>query len=217
MKAMKSSSVKDKPTVSALATVAHPVAADAIFDPTGTYRYLLKRSWSCAPQIGFVMLNPNRADATIDDPTIRRCVGFAKSWGYGGLEVVNLFAYRAKTPTLLKQAADPVGPDNDHYLLTLTERVETIVLAWGNWGALRGRDRAVIELLNSHQALYCLGTTQTGQPRHPLYLKRETRLIKSNFIDPGTDSQAATFVNLKGSESASRRESDVQFLTSTEC
>ncbi|KAM3090415.1 DUF1643 domain-containing protein [Phormidesmis sp. 146-35] len=143
-----------------------------------TYRYSLERSWSDAPRVGFVMLNPNRADEVSDDPTIRRCIGFAKSWGYGGLEVANLFAYRAKTPDLLKQADDPIGKENDRSILRLTKRVETIVLAWGNWGMLGGRDRTVIKLLDSHPTLYCLGTTKLGQPRHPLYLKSTTLLVK---------------------------------------
>lgn len=126
------------------------------------------------------MLNPNRADEVSDDPTIRRCIGFAKSWGFGGLEVANLFAYRAKTPSLLRQVEDPIGQENDRAILKLTERVETIVLAWGNWGTLKGRDRGVIQLLNSHPTLYCLGITKLGQPRHPLYLKGNSRLIEFN-------------------------------------
>ncbi len=162
----------------------------AIFDKSSHYRYLLWRSWSQLPKVGFVMLNPNQADATVNDPTIRRCIGFAQGWGYGGLEVVNLFAYRAKSPLLLKQIDDPIGKDNDRYLFTLKDRVETIVLAWGNWGTLRGRDRAVIARLNFQQTVYCLGITKTGQPRHPLYLKRDTGLTKLDFTD------AETSVNL---------------------
>jgi hypothetical protein len=149
----------------------------AIFDPTQTYRYCLWRSWSDAAKIGFVLLNPNRADAELNDPTIRRCLGFAKAWGYGGLEVVNLFAFRAKTPQLLKQAIEPIGEENDRYLITLPERVDTIVFAWGNWGSLWGRDRAIVKLFSEQQNLYCFGTTKTGQPCHPLYLKRDEPLV----------------------------------------
>ncbi len=138
------------------------------------------------------MLNPNQADATVNDPTIRRCIGFAQEWGYGGLEVVNLFAYRAKNPPLLKQIDDPIGVDNDRYLFTLEDRVETIILAWGNWGTLRGRDRAVIACLNSQQ-VYCLGITKTGQPRHPLYLKRDTLLTKLDFVDAKTSVSLTIF------------------------
>lgn len=80
----------------------------AIFDATQTYRYTLWREWHDAPSIGFVMLNPNRADATLDDPTIRRCIGFAKAWEFGRLEVMNLFGYRAKTPSILEHVSDPI-------------------------------------------------------------------------------------------------------------
>ena len=160
----------------------------AIFDLTQTYRYSLWRSWSDDPRIGFVMLNPNQADAELNDPTIRRCIGFAKTWGYGGLEVVNLFAYRAKTPKLLLQVDDPIGKDNDRYLVTLSDRVETIVFAWGNWGSLGGRDRTVIQLL-LHANPYCLGMTKTGQPCHPLYLRRDTELskIEENSLNSDDD------------------------------
>jgi len=118
------------------------------------------------------MLNPSRADAVVDDPTIRRCIGFARDWGYGGLEVVNLFAYRAVHPTDLARSPDPVGEENDRYLASLHQRVERVILAWGNWGTLHGRDRAVLSLLTETKRFYCLGVTRSGQPRHPLYLKR---------------------------------------------
>jgi len=149
----------------------------AIFDATGQYRYALWRSWNnAAPRVGFVMLNPNRADATLDDPTIRRCIGFARSWGYGSLEVVNLFAYRSPTPKTLNQVADPVGEDNDRTLQAFSQRVDRIILAWGNWGTIKGRDRVVLNLLNS-STLYCLGTTKLGQPCHPLYLKADLQPV----------------------------------------
>lgn len=145
----------------------------AVIDPTGWYRYSLYREWDASqPRLGFVMLNPNRADAAIEDPTIRRCIGFAQAWGYGSLEVVNLFAYRVAHPPLLKQALDPIGPDNDAHLLTIGQRVERVILAWGNWGRLYGRDRCVERQLRSLGPLYCLGTTRSGQPLHPLYLRK---------------------------------------------
>lgn len=145
----------------------------AIFDPTGAYRYLLWRSWDeFAPRLGFVMLNPSRADAVLDDPTIRRCVGFARSWNFGGLEVVNLFAYRTAQPIELRRVNDPIGTENDAYLTSLSQRVDQIVLAWGNGGKLQNRDRSVLSLL-SPAPLCCLGTTRSGQPRHPLYLRRD--------------------------------------------
>lgn len=145
----------------------------AIFDSSGQYRYALWRTWDHNRRVGFVMLNPSQADAKSDDPTIRRCTNFAKSWGFGGLEVVNLFAYRSTTPQGLKQAADPIGEDNDRYLFTLAERVNLIVLAWGNWGGLWNRDRAILPFFQT-QNVYSLGITKLGHPKHPLYLRRDS-------------------------------------------
>ncbi len=122
------------------------------------------------------MLNPSTADAEKNDPTIRRCIGLAQQWEFGSLEVVNLFAYRATHPTELKQAIDPVGQENDVYLIGAMERSLTLVFAWGNWGCLWGRDRFVLELLARHPQRYCLGMNQSGQPRHPLYVPRAVGL-----------------------------------------
>lgn len=147
------------------------IASGAIFDPSRTYRYTLWREWDAhLPRITFVMLNPSTADAEKNDPTIRRCIGLAQQWAFGSLEVVNLFAYRATHPKELKQAIDPVGLENDAHLIAAMERSPTLVLAWGNWGHLWGRDRLVLELLAHHPQRYCLGMNQSGQPRHPLYV-----------------------------------------------
>ena len=149
----------------------------AEFDSTGCYRYLLWRSWDeQAGRVGFVMLNPSRANAIVNDPTLRRCLGFARSWGYGALEVVNLFAYCTAQPAALRQVSDPIGQENDRYLRALGQRVDHIVFAWGNGGALQSRDRAVMALLGEHNLIYCLGTTKLGQPKHPLYLRCDVQL-----------------------------------------
>ena len=146
----------------------------ATFDATGRYRYTLWRSWDeTLPRVAFVMLNPSKADASVNDPTIRRCIGFARDWGYGSLEVVNLFAYRATRPQHLKQASDPVGDETDEFILAASDRAELLVLAWGNWGTLLNRDRDVLELLGDRPS-YCLGRNRSDQPRHPLYLPRQT-------------------------------------------
>lgn len=146
----------------------------AEIDLTETYRYSLWREWSLdAPRISFIMLNPSTADAVVNDPTIRRCISFAQSWGYGSLEVVNLFAYRATNPHTLSRVANPIGPENDRYLLAARQRAQTVILAWGNWGTLQSRNQAVISLL-SQQDIYCLGITQAGHPRHPLYIQGST-------------------------------------------
>lgn len=144
----------------------------AIIDVTQLYRYLLWREWdSAALKVGFVMLNPSRADGAIDDPTIRRCIRFAQSWGYGGLEVANLFAYRTANPNELRQVIDPIGIENDVYLRSLPHRVDQVIVAWGNWGTWQRRDQVVLKLFNTSTKLHCLALTKTGQPKHPLYLR----------------------------------------------
>lgn len=149
--------------------------AGAIFDASGRYRYLLWRRWSADAKLVFIMLNPSTADAQTTDATIRRCIGFAQTWGYGALEVVNLFALKSTHPQHLQNAADPIGPECDRYLLAATASAERTVVAWGNWGRLHQRDRAVLKLLHPYMPFYCLGLNQTGQPRHPLYLRKAVK------------------------------------------
>lgn len=150
----------------------------AVIDLMELYRYSLWREWDAnAPRVAFVMLNPSRADATTDDPTIRRCISFAQSWGYGSLEVVNLFAYRASKPAELKKAIDPIGSENDYYLEKAIKSADKIIVAWGNYGNFRNRCREVFDLLTSFDKLYCLGITKRGYPRHPLYVKTNAKLV----------------------------------------
>lgn len=144
---------------------------DAIIDPTGMYRYSLSRIWDHnLPKIAFVMLNPSTADHQEDDPTIRRCIGFAKDWGYGSMEVVNLFAYRATNPNELKICDDPIGPDNDMHIQRVALQADRIVLAWGTKGELLGRDSEVKKMLPSFARVYCLDRSKDGHPKHPLYI-----------------------------------------------
>jgi hypothetical protein len=115
------------------------------------------------------MLNPSAADAEHDDPTIRRCIGFARRWGYGALDVVNLFAFRTHSPALLKRAADPVGPENDRHLAETVARASRVVAAWGCHGGFDGRNTKVLPLLGNSSV--CFGLTRGGHPRHPLYVR----------------------------------------------
>ncbi|MGD1908075.1 MAG: DUF1643 domain-containing protein [Leptolyngbyaceae cyanobacterium] len=156
-----------------------PIERSATFDATGQYRYRLDRRWDPhRPALTFVMLNPSRADHRQDDPTLRRCIGLSQGWEYGALTVVNLFAYCSSKPKQLQTAVDPVGPENDRYLLAACSDTQTIVLAWGNSGGLYQRNRAVLSLLEPYRdRCHCLGRNQTGQPRHPLYVKRNTQLL----------------------------------------
>lgn len=122
----------------------------------------------------FVGLNPSTADATHDDPTLRRCVRFARDWGFGGLVLANLFALRSTDPAALRHAADPVGPDNDRHLRRLSRSADLTVAAWGTHGALFDRDLAVLPLLHNP---HCLALTRCGRPKHPLYLPATLRPV----------------------------------------
>jgi hypothetical protein len=144
----------------------------------GKYRYLLRRKWDeNAPQITFVMLNPSIADDNQDDPTLRKCIHFAKSFHCGSLEVVNLFAYRATNPRELKKVADPVGSRNNCYLKLAIKRADLIIVAWGTKGIFQKRNEEVLNLISDKQSLHCLGLTKDGHPRHPLYLRKSTKAI----------------------------------------
>lgn len=141
--------------------------------PCGRFRYWLTRTWdTAAPLVCFVMLNPSRADAETDDPTVRRCCAFARGWGAGGIAVVNLLAYRTPYPHELLSVPDPVGPENDRWIRTWTEGRRVIA----GWGAAaryaRGRDREVLALLAGRR-VECLGVTRDGSPRHPVRLRAD--------------------------------------------
>lgn len=153
----------------------------ALITPCGRYRYVLERT---LPGVGgticFVMLNPSDADASDDDPTLRRCIGFGRSLGYSRLRVVNLFAFRTPYPARLKAAhdecVDVVGPENESHLRGLPG---TIVCAWGppKWDFVRARIATVVKLLEaSKDPVYCLGTAKDGSPRHPLMLPARAEL-----------------------------------------
>jgi hypothetical protein len=150
----------------------------------GEYRYLLWRTWGeAAPRLLWVLLNPSTADERADDPTLRRCTAFSRAWGYGGVEIANLFAFRTPHPQQLRQPSDPVGSENDRYLVAGATRAGGIVAAWGADGGYQGRDQVVLALLARHasQPLMCLGTTRNGSPRHPLYIAGSTILMPYRF------------------------------------
>lgn len=147
--------------------------SSAIISLCGTYRYTLSREWDDAlPCCRWIMLNPSTADDRQDDPTIRRCIGFARAWGYGSIRVYNLFALRATNPDALRTASDPIGPDNDMHLRSI-ERTASKVAAWGTHGEYLGRGDAVRSMVPQ---LSVLGFTKCGHPRHPLYVRADTEL-----------------------------------------
>lgn len=170
----------------------------------GSYRYALGRKVESDGdgRVLFVMLNPSTADATQDDPTIRKCLGFAGRWGYARLEVVNLFGWRATNPKELERVADPVGPRNDACIHDCIWRADAVVLAWGQSfpRKLVHRTREVYALIRATgAATWCLGTTNAGQPKHPLFLPYTTPKVPftpswggggGSTRATGTDSQA---------------------------
>jgi hypothetical protein len=148
--------------------------SDAVFSTCRTYRYVLTRQWDPdLPAVLYIGLNPSQADERDNDPTIRRCIGFAKEWGFGRMAIVNLFAYCTPYPSVLKKAKDPIGPKNDQYIREYAASAEKVVLIWGNEGALDDRHQRVLDLLNNPQ---CLRINKTGHPAHLLYLPKGTPL-----------------------------------------
>lgn len=152
----------------------------AIISQCGIYRYLLTRPGDLCgdrPPALFVMLNPSTADATVDDPTIRRCRAFGAAWGCRGIEVVNLYALRATNPDDLWTVDDPIGPDNDRMLATKASEHREVICAWGR-NAQADRVDAVVAILRAAGAqLLCFGTNQDGSPVHPLYQPASQKLI----------------------------------------
>jgi hypothetical protein len=162
----------------------------AIISSCGRYRYMLWRAWRPEePRLPFVMLNPSTADAEIDDPTIRRCMAFARREGFGGIRVINLFAYRATDPGELITVGltTAVGPDNarhfddvcaECWVLTRQSRDVPIVCAWGAHPLAAGyAEAARAEIAKRGVQAVCLGTTKAGEPRHPLYVKGSQPLV----------------------------------------
>ena len=131
------------------------------------YRYALWRTWDYSkPYVMFVGLNPSTADETVDDPTLTRCINFAKSWGYGGVCMANLFAFRATQPSDMMASNDPIGSENNKWLQKLAKDAALVVAAWGNGGSYLGRSKQVIELLPN---MHCLKLNKSREPAHPLY------------------------------------------------
>ena len=148
-----------------------PLGNGAEFSTDGVYRYSLWRRWAPGPRLGFIGLNPSTACSERDDPTIRKCIGFARRLGFGGIEVGNLFALRSRWPRALAVAAEPIGPENDSFLLAMAGRMAACVACWGNHGSLFDRDQVVVALMRSRGIqLMCLSLTAKGQPGHPLML-----------------------------------------------
>lgn len=156
-----------------MTTSSRSYAQSAVLSTDREYRYTLTREWNEARDtLNVIGLNPSTADETQDDPTIRRCVGYAKRWGFGRLVMTNLFALRSTYPARLFEVADPIGPENDTYLLDEARKATAVLCAWGAHGEIHGRGSAVAKRLAIAKVLLnVFAFTQNGQPKHPLYLK----------------------------------------------
>lgn len=150
------------------------VERSAIFSEDKVYRYVLERRWGPGDMVLFMMLNPSTADETQDDNTIRRCISFAKTWGYGGLFIWNLYAYRSTDQSVLDRVAEPIGRENEDWLWKLIPQSRLLVAAWGanpNRGSYKEREFVMLVGPLYDHDVYCVGITEKGHPRHPLYIE----------------------------------------------
>lgn len=153
------------------------VKRQASFSRCGQYRYQLSRQFDAGEgRCVFIGLNPSIASARDDDPTVRRCMGFAQRWGYAELVVVNLFAFRTPYPAQLKIATDPIGPRNARAVRRACQSAQCIVAAWGAHGSFHNQARKLVGILTD-KPVYCFGLTRSGQPVHPLYQKSDAELV----------------------------------------
>ncbi|MEM1063486.1 MAG: DUF1643 domain-containing protein [Planctomycetota bacterium] len=150
------------------------------FSDCRVYRYTLWRIWDPGlPRLAFIGLNPSTATETVDDPTMRRCRGFAAREGYGGFDMLNIFGYRATDPAEMKRQDEPVGPGNDAAIRDVSRRTGVVVACWGTHGGHLGRDSDVCAILaDEGVSVLCLGTTKQGFPRHPLYVKGDQPMVE---------------------------------------
>lgn len=155
-----------------------PLVQAARFSPCRRYRYTLHRRLSVAgPRALWVMLNPSTADDEQDDPTIRRVIGFSRREGFGSLVVCNIFGLRSTDPRGLLLEHDPAGEDNDDAIARAACDADRVIVAWGSWGDRFPERVRRVDALLAPQITWCLGTTGSGQPRHPLYQRGDAPLV----------------------------------------
>lgn len=149
---------------------------DAILSEDRKYRYVLSRIWDeSKPLVVIIGLNPSTADEKDDDNTIKKCINFSKNWGYGGLYMLNLFAFVATAPSDMFNASSPIGEENSKYIEKYSKLSDKVICAWGNNGNFKNRSKEV--LLNIENKFY-LKLNKTGEPAHPLYLNKNLIPIK---------------------------------------
>lgn len=150
---------------------------ECVFSSDRRYRYTLIHRWDelLNPQngIAWICLNPSTADENQLDPTLRRIRDFSATWGYSYFVMLNLFAWRATVPADMKRTSDPVGPENDHWISHWSQRVDRVMVGWGEHGAHQGRDQQVLAYLDPKK-VFCLERNASTQPKHPLYVAKKT-------------------------------------------
>jgi hypothetical protein len=150
--------------------------SDAKFSECRKYRYTLWRIWEEEdPYCAFIGLNPSTADIQYNDPTIQRCVNNAMDWGFGGLLMLNLFAYRSTDPQDLYKQEDPIGEENDKCITDLVKNSGMTIAAWGNHGKYLDRDKSVLKMLSTIKEIHCLDTNKDESPKHPLYIPKSKK------------------------------------------
>lgn len=156
----------------------------AVFSDDQIYRYLLWRKWSEADPLCYVLLNPSTATEVLDDPTIRRCIGFAKRENAGGMFILNMFGLRSTDPKGLYKIEDPEGPENIRWIQEITTIYKRAIVAWGAHGSLMGQNKKILDCLQNNGVLIrCFGITKSGNPKHPLYLRNDTELVNFGRIN----------------------------------
>lgn len=156
----------------------------AHFSDNRKYRYSLWRVWDPKkPMLCYCMLNPSTADENENDPTVERCQRRAQALGYGGMFVVNIFAYRSTDPAKLKKVSDPVGSYNDTKLIDVFKECKTIICGWGKHGSLHDRGRHVLAMIQvrARKTPYALKINKDGSPAHPLYIGYDVKPIPIDF------------------------------------
>ena len=146
--------------------------AGAVFSPCEKYRYMMWRTWGelDGPRMMFIGLNPSTATESVEDPTVRRCIRFAKDWGYAGMFMMNAFAFRATDPKKMQASVDPNGPRNNDAILEASQQSRLIIAAWGVHCPVP-REREICAIVG--RPIHCLGWTKGGRPRHPLYVRAD--------------------------------------------
>lgn len=147
-------------------------ASVAVYSDCQLFRYSLTRQWQESGRKAlFIMLNPSTATEVQNDPTVERCERRARALGFGAFAVTNIFAYRATNPLLMRAQTDPVGPQNDQAIFDGVMWADQIICAWGSHGGHMRRGQRVEQFVRAQaKPLFHLGLTQSGQPKHPLYI-----------------------------------------------